>query len=101
MLAGLLSDRVVLAEAPVADRGLPAPEDARWVANKESFYKCQFALTCRRLDFHDAEVVLLPEEGAFEVDCAVPLPGLPRRWSGRYAVSDQLVLTAVELPPER
>ena len=218
MLAGLLSDRVVLAEAPVADLGLPAPEDARWVANavdrrrrefaagralarqalaalgvppddcplvpdqdgvpswptgvvgsithaggwcaaavarasevrslgidgedlarvdgepdwsrlvlrpterdalaglepavvgrralivfsaKESFYKCQFALTRRRLDFHDAEVVLLPEEGAFEVDCAVPLPGLPRRWSGRYAVSDQLVLTAVELPPER
>jgi 4'-phosphopantetheinyl transferase EntD len=69
---------------------------------KESFYKCQFPLTRTRLDFLDAEVVVRPEEGAFDVECAVPLPaGLPRRWSGRYEVADDLVLTAVELAAER
>ena len=68
---------------------------------KESFYKCQFPLTRVRLDFQDVEVVVRAEEGGFDLECAVPLPGLPRRWSGRYAVADGLVLTAVELAAER
>ena len=68
---------------------------------KESFYKCQFPLTRARLDFKDVEVVVRPEDGAFDLECAVPLPGLPRRWSGTYLVADGLVLTAVELPAGR
>ncbi|HEU5058973.1 MAG TPA: 4'-phosphopantetheinyl transferase superfamily protein [Kofleriaceae bacterium] len=68
---------------------------------KESFYKCQFPLTRARLGFQDAEVVVRPDRGAFDLECAVPLPGLPRRWSGRFAVTERLVLTAVELPVGR
>jgi hypothetical protein len=41
-----------------------------------------------------------PERGAFDLECDVPLPGLPRRWSGRFAVTERLVLTAVELPAD-
>ena len=64
---------------------------------KESFYKCQFPLTRARLDFMDAEVVVSPERGEFDLECVVPLDGMPRRWTGRYAVAADRVVTAVEL----
>jgi 4'-phosphopantetheinyl transferase EntD len=65
---------------------------------KEAFYKCQFPLTQRLLDFHDVELDLPPRDGRFSVTV------LKRDWpkdldcmDGRFAFDSGRVLCGVEL----
>jgi 4'-phosphopantetheinyl transferase EntD len=70
---------------------------------KESVYKTWFPLTGRWLGFEDAELALDPD-GTFTarilIDGATTDGGPPlTALSGRYAVRDGFVLTAITLPP--
>lgn len=69
---------------------------------KEAFYKCQYTLTGSWLDFDAAEIRLLPESGAFEVNVLRGLPPeLPgARFMGRYSVTRDLVATAIGIPAD-
>ena len=70
---------------------------------KEAFYKCQYTLTQRWLDFHDVAVeidTLQRDEGAFQLRCSVELPelgGTMPIWSGRYQRLGPWVFTGVAL----
>jgi len=69
---------------------------------KESVYKAWFPLTSRWLDFDEASVTMDPEAATFTARLQVPGPVLDGReltgFSGRFAVSDSLVLTAIAVP---
>jgi 4'-phosphopantetheinyl transferase EntD len=66
---------------------------------KESVYKAWYPLARRWLGFEDVALVLAPHDGTFTALLRVPGPsvrGLPlRRFRGRWASGDGLVLTAV------
>jgi 4'-phosphopantetheinyl transferase EntD len=67
---------------------------------KESFYKAQFPLTGRSLDFHDVQVELDMERGAFmtrmfEGSAAGLEVG---HWSGRFYLDEEFVRTALVAP---
>lgn len=65
---------------------------------KESVYKAWFPLAGVPLDFTDGTVAL-HHDGSFlaGLDIVVPRP-LPRFFSGRWAISDGLIVTAVTIP---
>ncbi len=69
---------------------------------KESVYKAWYPLTERWLDFHEASLTVTPAEGTFTARLQVPGPVLDGRqlteFTGRYAVSDTLVLTTIAVP---
>jgi 4'-phosphopantetheinyl transferase EntD len=69
---------------------------------KESFYKCQYPLTLQYLGFHDAKVELFPREGAFRLVCLAGsvAEALGQSFKGRYAVSGDLVATAMVIRRE-
>jgi 4'-phosphopantetheinyl transferase EntD len=66
---------------------------------KESVYKAWYPLTERWLDFHEASVSIDPSAGMFTAHFLVPGPILAGReltsFSGRFLVSEGLVLTAI------
>jgi 4'-phosphopantetheinyl transferase EntD len=70
---------------------------------KESVYKAWFPLAGRWLGFHDADIVIDRAAATFQATLLVegpPYGGTPLTgFTGRYAVSNGLILTAVALPP--
>lgn len=68
---------------------------------KEALYKTWFPLTRRWLDFDDAEVVI-GSDGGFAARLLVEGPTVDGRrmqtFSGRWAVTDGIVATAIALP---
>lgn len=66
---------------------------------KESVYKAWFPIAGGWLDFAEAELLIDPPQGAFEVRLLVPPPvsrdGRPLKFRGRFAVAGRYVLTAV------
>jgi len=80
-------------------RARPLVEDSLLVFSaKEAFYKCQFPLTHRLLEFRDVEIELPPRDGRFSVTV------LKRDWpkdlarlDGRFAFDSGRVLCGVEL----
>jgi 4'-phosphopantetheinyl transferase EntD len=69
---------------------------------KESVYKAWFPLTGRWLDFEEASVTVNAEAATFSARLQVPGPVLDGReltgFSGRFGVSDTLVVTAIAVP---
>ncbi len=69
---------------------------------KESVYKAWFPLTERWLDFDEASIAMDPRAGTFTAVLQVPGPVLDGReltgFTGRFATSDTLVLTAIVVP---
>ena len=67
---------------------------------KESFYKMQFPLTARWVDFQEAEVTISEAAGEFELTCS-QTPVIDRlkkrKFSGRYATGPDFTLTAMHL----
>ena len=72
---------------------------------KESVYKAWFPLARRWLGFHEADIVIDPDAGTFTATLLVPGPrlggGTVDGFTGRFAVSNGLALTAVAVPPGR
>ncbi len=70
---------------------------------KESVYKAWFPLARRWLGFHEADIVIDPGAGTFSATLLVPGPQLGATtvegFTGRFAVGNGLVLTAVAVPP--
>lgn len=98
-------------EARVAARVLDEEERA-WIAGapagihwdrvffsaKESVYKAWFPLARRWLGFEDARLAIEPDAGVFEARLLVAPPaGVPAVFLGRYAVVDELVITAIAM----
>jgi 4'-phosphopantetheinyl transferase EntD len=81
----------------------PARESLVVFSAKEAFYKAQHALSATFIGFSAASVRLDPEAGVFHVELLVPAGPLPvgTRVSGRYAVSDGYVGTALLWPPRQ
>ncbi len=69
---------------------------------KEAVYKTWFPLTGRWLDFAEADIAVTPDAGSFVARLLVPGPVLAGRrissFTGRFVVSDGLILTAIALP---
>jgi 4'-phosphopantetheinyl transferase EntD len=64
---------------------------------KEAFYKCQYPLTHRFLEFHDVELDGPPRDGRFSVTVRKPdWPEVVARLEGRFAFDDDRVLCGVE-----
>jgi enterobactin synthetase component D / holo-[acyl-carrier protein] synthase len=100
-LVSVPSERAWLAQAPGGvhwDRVL--------FSAKESVYKACFSLAGRSLDFSEAEVTLEPRRGRFDarlLTSAVLAPAGRKvtGFSGRFAVRDGLILTAIVVPGSR
>ena len=65
---------------------------------KESVFKAWSPLDGRRLGFQDVQVTLDPEAAALQADVLAPPPGPTRSLSGHFAVTADLVFSAVALP---
>jgi 4'-phosphopantetheinyl transferase EntD len=65
---------------------------------KEAVYKAWFPLTETWLGFEDAVITFDPGAGGFSAELLVPGP--VGGFVGRFLVVDDLVLTAIALPPE-
>ena len=81
-------------------------EQGKWAAlvfsAKECFHKCQFPVTGKWLDFHDARISIEDGEDRFEVRVNVPLAGLQGTlWVGRYRFAQDLVITGMVLRSEQ
>jgi 4'-phosphopantetheinyl transferase EntD len=77
-----------------------APAGVHWdrliFSAKESVYKAWFPLTRRWLGFDEARVAIDPGTGVFEARLLVQSPAnMPHALSGRYLISDGLVITAI------
>jgi 4'-phosphopantetheinyl transferase EntD len=118
---GLDAERGIAASREEVMRLVTTPAEARWLADlddaaralgaalifsaKEALYKCQFPLTRQMLDFSDVELALEPGRaagGAGQLLAAfrpgtraADLPPL----TARYAIGDDLVVTAALLAP--
>jgi enterobactin synthetase component D len=67
---------------------------------KEAFYKCQYPLSRRFLEFRDVEVALALSVGTFSIHPVAPMSDLPfdvRAARGRWARTNDFVLTTVQL----
>lgn len=79
------------------ERARLAARDAILVfAAKEAYYKCQYPLTRRFLDFLEVEISLDQAQQTFEVG---PLEPVAPRIRGRWLRARGLVLCSAELPP--
>lgn len=82
-------------------RGLPVEDRDRYTllvfSAKEAYYKLQYPLTRRFLDFSDVEISVEPRDGTFRACARVPVPHELSVVEGRFAFSDGRVLSAVEL----
>jgi 4'-phosphopantetheinyl transferase EntD len=100
---GLIQTICTPAERIALPRTAALPE-ADWAAivfsAKESFFKCLYPLRPRFLDFHDVEIVLEPERGAFRArpgrDIGLPT-ALVGAMQGRFALDEGRIFTAVTL----
>lgn len=77
-----------------------APAGAHWdrliFSAKESVFKAWFPLTRRWLGFDEARVAIDPGTGVFEARLLIESPAIvPHTLSGRYLISDGLVITAI------
>ncbi|CCM79905.1 4'-phosphopantetheinyl transferase [Rhizobium altiplani] len=89
-------------------------EERHWIANasghvnwgrllfsaKESIFKAWFPLTREWLDFEDALVTIIPDDGSFIAQLphtCVPAKDCPWELRGRFTISNGLILTAVML----
>jgi 4'-phosphopantetheinyl transferase EntD len=97
---GVLGAILVPAERAWLDAQPPAARDALAVvffSAKEAFYKCQYPVTRRFLDFHEVEIRLSGDD-RFEAHLlAAPDPRFPSHALGRRAMEGGRVLCAVEL----
>ncbi len=108
---GLDLERLSAFEAGVTQLVCTAPE-LEWVQSlpdarrsmavsllfsaKECFYKCQFPLTRRWLDFHDVSIRVFPEDGAFEPTGPACAAGACVVFSrGRYILDDGYIITGL------
>ena len=67
---------------------------------KESFYKLQYPLTGRWVDFLEADITFLPEAGEFQLTCTqseATMKLQQSRFHGRFAISTEFTLTAMHL----
>jgi 4'-phosphopantetheinyl transferase EntD len=67
---------------------------------KEAFYKCQFPLTGRWLEFHDVSVSLASDEKRWRltINHAVPCGGREvLRFNGRYRIGSSLTISTIYL----
>lgn len=71
---------------------------------KEAFYKCQFPITRRWLDFHDAWIDLaapLGDSGTFSIERTEQTPDLGRDLdlplTGRFRIDGEIAITAVAI----
>jgi len=104
MLPDGILDMISLPAERARLRGLAftAP-DTRWdrllFSAKESVYKAWFPLARRWLGFQDADITIDPVAGIFTVQLLIAAPavdGSPlTRFSGRWLVSNGLILTSV------
>jgi 4'-phosphopantetheinyl transferase EntD len=81
-----------------------ALSEADWAAiifsAKESFFKCLYPFRPRFLDFHDVEIVLEPERGAFRARLGRDMglsPALIGAMRGRFAFGGGCIFTSVTL----
>ncbi|GAA1767153.1 4'-phosphopantetheinyl transferase family protein [Luedemannella helvata] len=68
---------------------------------KESIYKAWYPLTRRWLGCHDADVVFAPATGTFSATIRADAPAGLTTFTGRFATSDTLVVTAATVPSRR
>ena len=103
---GLLAD-IALPEERERLAGLSrAHPGRRWdrllFSAKESVYKAWFPIAERWLGFEDATVTIDPGAGAFSARLLVPGPAFQgselSSFSGRWAVADGVILTAIAVP---
>jgi 4'-phosphopantetheinyl transferase EntD len=102
---GLLGDVARPEELPVLERLHRSSPQVHWdrllFSAKESVYKAWFPLARRWLGFEDALLRIDPQRFTFDARLLVAGPLLGERpltgFSGRWAVSDGLVLTAIAL----
>jgi len=100
---GLVQTICTRAERVALPRTAALPE-ADWAAivfsAKESFFKCLYPFRPRFLGFHDVEIVLEPERGAFRArlgrDMGLPT-ALVDAMRGRFALDEGCIFTAVTL----
>jgi 4'-phosphopantetheinyl transferase EntD len=72
-----------------------------YFAAKEAFYKCQYPLTRKFLDFQDVELELDPARRTFRARVLVSLPAAPAALGvvvGQYAREHGLVMCGFSLP---
>ncbi|MER5867404.1 4'-phosphopantetheinyl transferase superfamily protein [Kitasatospora sp. NPDC002040] len=92
----LPAERTRLATLHRRDPGLPW--DRLLFSAKESIFKAWYPLTHRNLGFEEADVVLSPD-GTWHAHLRVPAaPGAPRAFTGRWAATAALLLTATAEP---
>ncbi|HVT36810.1 MAG TPA: 4'-phosphopantetheinyl transferase superfamily protein [Nevskiaceae bacterium] len=94
----LVADVCTLRERAWLDTLAPAQRNAAATllfSAKEAFYKCQYALTRRWLEFH--EVTLEANHGSLQLRLA-PADLLRLPWRGRYAQHGDCVYTGFSLP---
>jgi 4'-phosphopantetheinyl transferase EntD len=88
--------------------GMLPPGGASWdrllFSAKESVYKAWFPLARRWLGFEDAELTFYPGPRTFTARILVPGPVVQRRelraFTGRWAVHDGFVITAITVPEQ-
>ena len=83
---------------------LPEAEQARWATvifcAKEAFYKFQYPLTHIWLDFNEADVTLVPDEGRFDLRLSEPLvidSTTMYNFRGRFAFDGAFTLAGLDL----
>jgi 4'-phosphopantetheinyl transferase EntD len=83
---------------------LDAPARARAAtiifSAKEAFYKCQYTITGKWLDFHDASLRLSDPDrssGTFDVEAAIAHAGLAFPLRGRFVIEENLVVTGLAI----
>jgi 4'-phosphopantetheinyl transferase EntD len=103
-LAPRIVDRVCTRDERTKLRELPLIRGLDWgkltFSAKESVYKCYFPLARTVLRFRDVELDFLPDAGCFSARLVrddAPSAAGARRFSGRYCVDEDRVLTAVTL----
>jgi 4'-phosphopantetheinyl transferase EntD len=80
----------------------PVSFDRLLFSAKESVYKAWFPLTGRWLGFHEAAIVISPDDGTFTARLLVPGPVVNGAeltgFSGRWLARHGLVVTAIAVP---
>lgn len=97
------AERAALARLRGRGKSAARPESAQWecvlFSAKESVYKAWFPLTRAWLGFHDAHVSIDPAAAEFVATLQPGAPpstgGAPRCFTGRFAVREGIVRTAV------
>ena len=99
---------ILTATEIVWTRGQPDDLQGNWATlifcAKECFFKLQHPLTSRWVDFHDAEVSLIPGNDVFSLACSHPAVTDrlgQTRFSGRFSCAHGFTLAVMHLPATR